>query len=539
MEKALATMPNKIGSGDGTWKEEAERGGPETESDLRRLVFLGAASLSLLAVVPVLAARHLPLLDAPGHEARLSVLHDLLIAGRPSPFYELGSFFLPNIAFDAIGLGLVSVAGPEGAGRIFFALTLVLTLWGILALNRVAIGRWSAVPLASSLLLYNLISILGFFSYLFGLALVPWALALRLKWERGPMLGSFLAGAGAGVILLFCHVFAFGVYAAMSAGFALTALARRRIGVARLILWGLELVPATVIFFAMPTGGAGRIRWDPHIVQSKLFGIGKSVTSGSMAGDAAFLVGLLALVLLIAACSRVRLTLSFVPGLIALVILYLILPFGLASGYYVDTRMPIAIALLLLAGIDVRIRRSRPASALAGLIVAALMVKQGALAASWRAFEPLIDEAVAALDALPAGSIILQSECQPESGDIPAVYRERQPPMTHLAAFASFDGTRFAAGTWAIAGQQPVAVKPAYRPYYDLQLSFGPSTCTDAGYRAELQGVRDLAGSRDASGNPPPLYFLLIRPPKHQMLAADARMIAEGRDFDLYTVEKP
>lgn len=518
------------------------RAGPGTRDKIgsgRRLVFLCAAALAILAVLPVLAAHHLPLLDAPAHEARLSVLRDILIAGRPSPFYELGSLFLPDIAFDAIGLGLVSVAGPEGAGRIFFALTLVVTLWGILVLNRVAIGRWSAVPLAASLFLYNLISILGFFSYLFGLALVPWALALRLKHERGPVLGGFLAGAGAGVILLFCHAFAFGIYAAMSAGFALTAMLRRRIGISRLVLRGLEFVPATVLFLAMPTGRAGRLRWDPHIIQFKLFGIVKSVTSGSVTGDVAFLVGCLLLVLLIAACSRVRLALSFVPGLIALVILYLVLPFELASGFYVDTRMPIAIALLLLAGLDVRIRSSRAASALVGLIVIALVVKQGALTASWRSFDPLIDRAAAALDALPAGSVILQAECQSDPADVLAVYRERQPSMTHVAAIATFDGTRFAASTWAIAGQQPVAVKPLYRPYYDLQVSFGASTCTDAGYRSELRRARDLAGSPDASGNPPPLYFLLIRPPKGRTLADDARMIAKGRDFELYAAGKP
>lgn len=520
-----------------------ERARPSTRDKVglgRHPVFLCAAAMAVLAVLPVLAARHLPLLDAPGHEARLSVLRDILITGRPSPFYDAGSFFLPDIGFDTIGLGLVSVAGPESAGRIFFALTLVATLWGILVLNRVAIGRWSAVPLASSLFLYNLISILGFFSYLFGLALVPWALALRLKRERGPVLGSFLAGAGAGVILLFCHAFAFGVFAAMSAGFALTAVMRRRIGVSRLILWGLEFVPAAVVFIAMPTGRAGRMQWDPHIIQFKLFGIVKSVTSGSLTGDVGFMVGTLLLVLLIAARSRVRLTLSFVPGLIALVILYLVLPFELASGFYVDTRMPIAIALLLLAGLDVQIRRSRGTSALVALIVGALVVKQGALAASWRSFDPLIDTAVAALDALPAGSVILQSECRSDPGDVLAVYRERQPPMTHVAAIASFDGTRFVASTWAIAGQHPVAVKPAYRPYYDLQASFDPSTCTDAGYRSELQRARDLAGSLDGSGNPlPPLYFLLIRPPKDEMLAADARLIASGRDFELYAVGKP
>jgi hypothetical protein len=57
-------------------------------------------------------------------------------------------FFLPNIAFDMIGAALMNFVSPDTACRIFFAVSLVLTLWGLLILNRVAIGRWSSVPIA-------------------------------------------------------------------------------------------------------------------------------------------------------------------------------------------------------------------------------------------------------------------------------------------------------------------------------------------------------------------------------------------------------
>jgi hypothetical protein len=50
-----------------------------------------AVVASALAILPILAAHHLPLLDAPGHEARLAVLRDLLITDRGSPFYASGS----------------------------------------------------------------------------------------------------------------------------------------------------------------------------------------------------------------------------------------------------------------------------------------------------------------------------------------------------------------------------------------------------------------------------------------------------------------
>lgn len=506
----------------------------------RAQVHLLALAAAFLAILPVSTARHLPLLDAPGHESRLAVLRDLLLTGQGSDFYDLGSFFLPNIAFDVIGLGLAAVFGPESVGRIFFALTLILTLWGVLALNRVATGRRSAVPLVAALLLYNLVSILGFFSYAFGLALVPWALAGRLLLERASGPRRFAAGAIFGVALLFCHVFDFGIYAVMSVGFAFAGLVSGRIGFGRAALWAAEQLPALLLFFAMSTSGAGHARFESHFLAAKLFGIVKSVTSGSMVGDAAFVAGAGFFVLLAAFWSRTRLVPAFLPGLIGLVVLYLVLPDKLASGSYVDKRMPIAIALMLSAGLDIRIRRSAASAVLIGLIALTLIVKQGALAVLWRSFDPLIDRLVDTLERLPAGSVVMQAECEPEASDVRSIYRERQPSMTHLAAMAGFDDSRFIAGTWAIAGQHTVGVGAAYRPFYDLQDSFGSSTCAEALYRTELQRIENLAWAQKAAGGRSgPIYFLLIRPPKQESLSSGARLVSADPHFELYEVEAP
>ena len=507
----------------------------------RGRVFLAAGVASVLVILPILAARHLPLLDAPAHEARLAVLRDLLIAGNGSPFYAPGSFFLPNIAFDAIGLGLVRFVGPETAGRIFFGLTLVLTLWGILALNRAATDRWSLVPLVSALLLYNLIATLGFFSYAFGLALVPWALAARLRLERSPLLTGFLLGAAFGAILLFCHAFAFGVYAAVSAGFGLAALVGRRISFAGALARALELVPPMGLFLVMSMGREGQVHYLPHFFQVKLVGVIESTTSGSMTGDIALVAGAMAFVLLVAvARSWVRLAPVFAPGLAALFALYLALPFELGSAANVDKRMPIAIALVALASLDVHIRRGAASFWLTGLVVAALLVKQGALAVLWRSFDPVIDAAVASLEALPAGSVIMRSECHPEASTILGLYRKWQPSMTHVAALASFDDTRFVASTWAIPGQQPITVKPPYQAYNRLQAAFKSSTCTADEYRAQLASIRALAETEDAAAaEAPPLYFFLIRPPAPNMLVPDADLVSSGRDFELYVIRKP
>lgn len=494
------------------------------------------AALAVLIVLPVLAAPHLLLLDAPAHEARLVVLRDLLITGRGSPFYELDTFFLPNIAFDLIGLGLTFLVSAEVAGRIFFGLTLLLTASGVAVLNRVATGRWNLVPVAAVLLLYNLVTILGFFSYSFGLALVPWALAVRLWLEaRGPAAGV-VAGMLLSVLLLFCHVFDFGIYAVMSAGFALTALRQKRIGMSQLLARALEPAPALMLFLMMQTGTGSRIEFSA--ATAKLFGIAKSLTSGSIAGDLAFVVGAIGFALLLWR-SRPRLMPGFVPGLAGLAILYFVLPEKMASGSYVDIRLPIAIALLALAGLDARLRPAKLTAALLALVGAAFLAKQIAVAALWRSFSPPADAIVGALDGLPAGAVVIQTECLPDSGDILNVYRARQPATQHIASLSSFNGSRFIAALYAIRGQQPIRIQGAYMPYFQLQDAFD-ATCDVSDYRSRVARIQARMQTESAAGHAvPPVFFLLLRPPAGTSLQAEARPVSSGPIHALYEIAKP
>jgi hypothetical protein len=112
--------------------------------------------------------------------------------------------------------------------------------------------------------------------------------------------------------------------------------------------------------------------------------------------------------------------------------------------------------------------------------------------------------------------------------------------MTHVAALASFDDTRFVASNWAIPGQQPITIKPPYQDYNRLQAAFKSSTCTADEYRAQLASIRILAETEGAAATEaPPLYFFLIRPPAPNMLVPDADLVSAGRDFELYAVRKP
>src|SRR5689334_6498506 len=61
---------------------------------------------SLFLALPALWAKHLPLWDAGGHIARISLLNGALLHGQQIPAYAPAPLWLPNVAFDIIGIAL-------------------------------------------------------------------------------------------------------------------------------------------------------------------------------------------------------------------------------------------------------------------------------------------------------------------------------------------------------------------------------------------------------------------------------------------------
>ena len=502
------------------------------------LVFALAASG--FALLPIFIARHLPLLDAPAHEARLAVLYNLVINHQGSHFYNFETFFLPNVIFDIFGLLLIGWLTPEIVGKIFFGLTLLLTISGVMILNRVATGKWSALASVAVLFVMNLTSILGFFNYIFGLALVFWALAIRLSLDSRPPFLSFLFGSCLALILLFCHVADFGIYAVMTYGFAFVALITRQEKLDRICLRLLEPIPAAAVFTAaMPAVAGGQSTYLSPFLLGKALEIPTAMTSAIVEADIAFVIGVASLLTLIVFCSRSRLVACMIPGLLGLCVIYLALPWSNGRAAYIDQRLLPAIVLLGLAGLDVRIYRGVASAFLIALIGAAVIAKQGLISLRWLSFDTQIDALAATLNRLPAGAVIIQVECEPPFNGLRVVYRERQPLMSHVPSMAAFSDTRFVATTFAIAGQQPIQVAAPFQPYYRLQELFSRSTCKAAEYGTQLARIQELSKAQHVAGHQgSPLYFLLLRPKVPGTLKAVSLPIAVGPGFELYAIRQ-
>ena len=489
----------------------------------------------LLIVLPALATHHPPLLDLPAHEARIGVLHEILLAHHASPYYRIDTFFLPDIAFDAVGLGLSLLFPPLLVGRIFVIATLILGFTGVLAL-RAALGerRDPAIPLLVALCAYNLNLLTGLLSYNLGAALMFWALAWRLRAMQARPLPRFAVGAGFGVALLFCHLAVFGLYALVLGGMILERLFRREIRMRTVVLIALELVPALLLYQFMSKAGQGGIEYDQPFLRMKFFNAIEAVTSGDPYADLAFLVGAIAVAVLVGS-GRLRLDPVMRTPAVLLVLVYVVLPASIDGGANVDSRIVMVVAMVLAAGLRFAPARTGWRRVAVWTLALALVVKQVTLGLAWAGEGRQLAEIAAKMSALPRGAILTQAKCVPHSFDIPGIYRTLELPLGHVAAFAAQADQRFVGNSWTLKGQQPIAARSAYVPFQHASARHLAGNCSPAAMHLVLAATRAAWHSLPAApGARPPVYLLLLRPPQPKMLAAAAPLIATIGPVEIY-----
>jgi hypothetical protein len=170
------------------------------------------------------------------------------------------------------------------------------------------------------------------------------------------------------------------------------------------------------------------------------------------------ILSLVALVALFAAAGlRRRLALSPVMALplVILVAAQLLMPNRILGAAGVDHRMPLVLALVLIAATDGIARDRRRQLAIAavfgGLFIARIAVVTDVWIAQDRALAPM----VAALERLPKGSRL--AVAFPPS--VVNVSR-RDPPVVHLASYAAIGADAFVPTLFVDPGQQPLRFTP-------------------------------------------------------------------------------
>lgn len=445
----------------------------------RGATLLIAHGLVALAALLPLAIVEVPLIaDFPNHLARAHVLGQIGVDPVLARIYQVRFEVIPNLAMDLLVPALGRIMPLEVAGRLFLALTLLMTQAGVALLHRTVSGRWSLWPLAAALLLYNAAFLAGLANFAFGIGLMLLALTVWIRLERTPPWLRLAVGAGFAMMLLFCHLVALGAYGLAAIGHELRrrpGRAMRRPALApgealrRPGFWLAlgQLVPAAALFLlAAPVARAGAgiqyagLAWKAKALLAPLAQYHPWLDAASFA----FLAGLLTLGFV---RGWLRLAPALAPAVALLGLAFAIAPKGFLSGGLFDLRFAVIAALLLVAATLPRLPSARARWAVGGLLAGLFLIRQLALLDAWAGHQADLAELHAALGQVPRGASILAATPTefPAGAGGPArhFYFYNAAQMGNLPAIAVIERAAFVSGLYALPGQQPMALTPPYR----------------------------------------------------------------------------
>jgi hypothetical protein len=430
---------------------------------------IGVLGLALLMVasIPILTQPLPPLEDYINHLARMHVIASINSDPALARFYEIQWQIVPNLMMDVVVPPLAHFMSIYTAGQTFTVTTFALILSGTLALNRALFGRWSLLPLIAAPLLYNYVFLVGVTNYMFGIGLVLWATAawVRLR-ERAWPLRLAISTAFA-VVLFFCHLYAVGVY-----GLALLAIEIPRLATLRTRALGLRLLDfiATGLPFALvlplllasPTWQLSNENyWEPL---GKLSGLMYIIEVYS---DAIAFAMMAALALAAIWAVRHRLLRFHPVGIMLLAVgglIYFALPRVMFATYMADQRLPIALAFLVTACINVDLSYRLARRGFLALVLILLVVRVIEVDANWAALSPTNLEFRDSVKRIKRGSTVLVAYADRSGGD-----DVRDLGLVHAPCLAMLERSALVTTAFTVEGKQVMQVRPDFRSQVDTQ----------------------------------------------------------------------
>jgi len=461
----------------------------------------------LAACLPLALADVLPFVDYPAHLARVHIL-----ASGATPFFRPAWEVLPNLALEVIAVPLAHVLSAELALRIFTALVLGLLVWGGALFSRAVIGRAGPLCFLPALLVYNVILAFGFLNFLFGLGLALAALALHIEGGSQTLTRRIARETLVALALFFSHIVALAIYLVAAAAHDLV---NRRRDPALLAAGPI----AAVLLFASPTRHEVALA-DFQPLASKLSKLVAMPATGQGALDTAFALAALALLVALVVLRLARPSRRALPVALALAVLYLAAPYRFATAENVDTRLPLPLLLVALAGFELTCSGAR-ARAVAAALAALFAFRVATTAVHVHRSGRALDGALADLEsAVPAGSLLFTAR---EASAPSWQPRDWNPPLTHAADLLLLDRPLYSATLFAHTTQQPIA---RARPFGALDLPEPVGLV----WQPHLEAYgKNLLRLLDATRRPEPAYVLFLKGP--------GRLIA-GPYFDV-VVDRP
>lgn len=432
------------------------------------------AVLLLITSLPVLLYPWPPISDYINHLARMYVIANVKSDPDLGRFYEIDWQVIPNLMMDLVVPPLLRFFNVYVAGQMYTLLTFALTMSGTLALHRQLFGRWSALPLIAFPLLYNNVFLVGTMNYVFGIGLSLWAMA-SWAWLRERNIALRLFVSMLFVIgLFFCHLFAVGVYGIGLLAYELprlwSQLGRRRAGDAAapslswlifdFIACGLPFVPVLPMLMMSPTWGLRQTyTWE---LPGKAEGLAYIIEVYSH-GAAFFFTAAIAFA--IGWVTRHRALSFHVVGMALLAIgvtVYMLLPRVIFETYMADQRLPISLAFMLIACIDLDMRDRVVRRGFAALLIVMLGIRLGEVQDKWSSLSVGTNGIRESVQLIEHGSKVLVAYGDPDGGD-----DVNDLGLVHAACLAIIERSALVTTAFTVVGKQIMHARPEFRARVD------------------------------------------------------------------------
>jgi hypothetical protein len=446
----------------------------------------------------------------------LSRMHVIAALGRDSDlarFYEVNWQIIPNLMMDMIVPNLVRVMNVYAAGQVYTIASFVLIMSGTFALNRQLHGRWSMLPLVAFPLLYNYIFLVGTMNYVFGIGLSLWALVTWIALRERHMALRLMISSLFVIALFFCHLFALGTYSLgllafeverlrscrtkpagnsrRPAAYPLQGTLRRPLLLRRLIDFvatGLPFLPVLPLLMMSPTWGLrGDVSWE---FNGKLDGMvyALDVYSDTVALLLASIVASAAGYALYRRALRIH---TFGMMLLAIgAVVYLAMPRIIFDTYMADQRLPISLAFMVIACVQLDFDRLGLHQAFARYGAVAVLVLLLALRVSevqneWAALSPGIEQFRESIELIDRGAKVMVAYADPDGGD-----DVHDLGLVHAACLAVIERSALVTTVFTVVGKQVLHVRADFRDRVDTQDGSPPTVDT-------LLRVADRDGSNE------------------------------------------
>ena len=506
-----------------------ENNGGVRPSTIAMLFLAVTAALS----VPILTHPLPPLVDYINNLARAHIIATIGADADFQRFYTIEWRVIPNLMMDLVVPVLNRFMTIYAAGQVFTLATFVLILSGTFALHRALFGRWSAVPIAAGIIVYNEVLLVGVMNYVFGIGLALWALASWIWLRERPWPWRFAVSTLFVVALFFCHLFAVGLY-----GLGLLAFESQRLWAARreslaprlvdFVASGAPFLAAVALLLASPTMDlAGEVTWE---FWGKLQGL-LLVFTVYYYSVAALLIAAIALAI---AWLTWRGLIHLHPVGWALLIaggmVYLAMPRVLFATHLADQRLPAALAFMLIACTAIDLRQRQVRCVLAMLYVALLAIRLAEVQMAWNALAPQRAEFLRSVHLLERGARVLVAHGDRTAYEVGTV---SDFGLLHAASLATIERSALVSTAFVVPGKHVLQVREPFRRLANLEDRVPPSA--DWLKQAAAQADDRLHWSQWPQ-HFDYLYVLFTTPGSANPDAPHLALVVDAPGFQLYRV---